>query len=857
MTWPRRALTALWLAAFFVCPLVFFTDLTRNPYASQIVLLHIAAAAAVALCAWSGAAEGEWSVPRTPVDASLAVWILVCAASWGWSYTHHVPFFRESMRTQGAAAGAFIAACMLAPFYFGALCARRGPCDREPVLSGGWPMFALVWGVLWTLHSSIITPAPALTLDGHLWDPYGGLLWIAGFAVVVMMSKRSSVHDFWRASLAVAFLSGAYGICQYFGLEMIWPRALNPYGGRSVSTFGNPNFVSSYIVVLLPVAFLYYLKARRWAERIAYAAVILAMEGCLLSSLTRSSWIGALVGLAVLFAWKPVRTLVASRRKVHAGMLALVAVLVLAWPHTSVQGPTPTVVGRVAELERIFESHPAEVYSPFYQRVLIWACAWQMGRENPALGKGWGVFEMFYPFYQGNLLARFDLFRTMRTHGNGAHNEILETWSQTGAVGVGVVFWIWLTFFICVRRWLLSGAIDEWGLSAAAGVAGMLADNLLNVSMHFAVPAFVFWWQAGVVMGLARPQGEAWRRWRLGRTPAIAAAALVAALCGGYGWWWVRQWNRDVHYFLGFKLLHAGRVPSAVDELDTAYSWNGREVNSDYELGNAYARSERYDRAVWAYGEALNSNSGYDEIYYNIGTLLTQRLAQPEKGLDYFRVAHWINPLMLEPYAALASYYMNHLDRDAAPAREVLAEGAHFFPNNAAILANLGYLYGIDHQDAKAIEFQSRALRLDPDLAVAEQNLRNVLTREGRSNDPILAELKSYHDLNAAIARKDFSDATLELARKVARTFPDALKPSLYAGNLEAVHGHPDLALAWLEPLTAKEPRNAALWQNVGEVYLRLGRRDDALRAYRSAVQFDPGNEAVRRRLDQLMSVPR
>src|SRR6185295_7431833 len=127
----------------------------------------------------------------------------------------------------------------------------------------------------------------------------------------------------------------------------------------------------------------------------------------------------------------------------------------------------------------------------------------------------------------------------------------------------------------------------DWAVAASAGVAGMLADNQLNVSLHFAVPAFVFWWQAGAAMGFAKPQGEpVWRLRFPGRAPAIAAALFVSGFCAIYAGWWFRQWNREAHYFLGFKLLHAGRIPGAIQELEAAYGWDPHEVNADYELGN-------------------------------------------------------------------------------------------------------------------------------------------------------------------------------------------------------------------------------------------------------------------------------
>ena len=60
----------LLVVCFFVCPLIFFTNLTRNPYITQITLMHGGIAFALALWAWSASGRSEgWLVPRLPPAA--------------------------------------------------------------------------------------------------------------------------------------------------------------------------------------------------------------------------------------------------------------------------------------------------------------------------------------------------------------------------------------------------------------------------------------------------------------------------------------------------------------------------------------------------------------------------------------------------------------------------------------------------------------------------------------------------------------------------------------------------------------------------------------------------------------------
>src|SRR5262245_41908572 len=104
-----RLLRVPLVVCLFVCPLLFFTNLTRNPYVTQICLLNIAVAAGAAFYflddAWS---NGALRLPRTPLDAPLWSWMAVCALSWTVAYLGHPVFFRPSIVAEGGRAFVFL-----------------------------------------------------------------------------------------------------------------------------------------------------------------------------------------------------------------------------------------------------------------------------------------------------------------------------------------------------------------------------------------------------------------------------------------------------------------------------------------------------------------------------------------------------------------------------------------------------------------------------------------------------------------------------------------------------------------------------------------------------------------------------
>ncbi|MEK7382839.1 MAG: O-antigen ligase family protein, partial [Elusimicrobiota bacterium] len=595
----------------FVCPLLFFTNLTRNPYITQIALLHAGVSLALAAWAWSESSRPDgWRLPRLPVAAPLALFLVFWGLSWLRAYFGHAEFYRSAIIAEGARAAVFLAVICVGAFVVAASIATQDDGSSDVAL-GSWIAFTLVWGLLWTAFPQARTRLAARPEDfwALAWDPYGALLWGLGLGGAFWLTKRGRVTDFLHLAFCAGFLASAYGVLQYFNVEVVWPNVLNPYGGRAVSTFGNPNFLSSYNVVLMPIVLALFIEERQAWRRVSYAALFLTLEAALLATLTRSSWMGALAGSAALMFSPRLRAQVRERPRQSGLLLAGIVALVALWPSSGIStGYTPTVLVRLTEAATTL--HHDGAYSPFHQRVLIWTCAWLMGSQAPLLGKGGGLFELFYPFYQGHLLHEIPFFRTMRTHANNSHNEILEVFSQTGLLGLGAFIAVWVVFFWAVWKWskVRPGREGLW-IGAAAGCAGMLTDNMLNVSLHFAVPAFMFWWAAGTVMGRGEREAAERRVWKAPITlRRFALAGLVAAVLGVV-WLQVRFWNREAFYFAGFKQVRQGNLPAATLDLERSRFWGPREVNALYELGNVYARSARPADAARAYREALDANA--------------------------------------------------------------------------------------------------------------------------------------------------------------------------------------------------------------------------------------------------------
>ncbi len=659
-----RGLRSLVVLLFTVCPILFFTDLTRNPYYTQIALLNIFVPAAWLLVLVQALRSRELIWVASDLDTPLLFLFGICLASWGASFIWHRPFVK-SIYSEGSRAFIFL------------------------------------------IVNTYLAYALALRSQDQTF--FKRLLWI---------------------TYAVSVFASVYAVAQYFGTEWFWPRNLNPYGSRPVGTFGNPNFLSSYLVLVIPVMVADYLSGATRLPRAFLFGGILCNLAALLATLTRSSWAGLGVALGV-FLWRsrPALSGKGNSRKLLWILLVAMGLLVWAWPKADTATYSETVFGRLAEVRRATK----ETYGPVSQRLLIWSSAWSMLEDHPILGKGWGSFELFYPFYQGPLLLE-EAFKTLRTHANNAHNEILEYASQTGLAGLGCVIWLWIVFLRNSLSISERNADSPWKMmpwALASGVAGMLADNLLNVSVHFAVPAFVFWWWVGSVF-LFDPAARKVHRWELRAPWRFGALVLAALVLIGFAGRSVCLWAGEVNFFRGFKLSKGGvDLVGAKRYLEEAHSWHRMEVNNNYELANVHARLAEKDQALRMYQEALDANAGYDEIYFNRATMHMQ-LGQADEAIRYYRICLAINPLSHEAYNALASLYLKDMTHYGEDTEKLYRQGTRAFPRDRDMWNNLGYLYTQQKQWQKAYDAYAKALEVDPAFELAQRNLQ-VVARQLRS----------------------------------------------------------------------------------------------------------------------------
>ncbi len=835
-----------------VCPLLFFTNLTRNPYYTQIVILNVGVAVCGIVWAVESFRRGEWRLPRFAFDAPLTAFLAAALISSALSLFIHASV-RPGLSFEVTRVWMFtLVNCVMVLFLPGLY---THPVGDSPPRLNIWSdiVMAAVWGSMWLGFHEMKNPDSVQLM----WDTYGAFLWGLAALYAVLRTRDGQATSYFHVIFSVCIVAGAYGILQYWGHDIIWNSPVQPYGGRPVSTFGNPNFLSSYLMMMCPIGVVFSLRAQR-AQRWGYGLVALVSGLGLLCTLTRSTYVGLFAALVV--------TLVVLYQKGEMKYLRPALIAVVAFVALIFIFPSTPVTGAQSPLARFTEIFAAAktgaAYAPWHQRILIWSSAWEMQKDYPLFGRGWGSFELFFPFFQGKFLLVPFLAR-WRTHANNAHNVLLEIWSQTGIVGVGMALWLFST--ILASGWMVvrRNATGAGKLVAGAllgGTVGMVVDNFFgNVSIFFAVPAFLFWWNVGALSNESRPAQI--RSGPLSDSVGRPLMVLFAVFCLAASAYNILRWEQEVWYFQGFKEAKTGNIQASIPSLEKAVSWFPGDVNTNYELGNSLSRwaralqqrnlteeAQRADmKALKAYQLAINANPGYDEIYFNLGVALSS-LGQLESAISRMEISLFINPVLHEVYASLGALNLK-LER-FQKAADVFKLGTLSFPDDKDLWNNYGYSLTKLKRNEEAFDAYKQAVTIDPTFDRGWANLAEAGKATGRQ-DPIVEVPGLIGGMEKLLKDKNFEGA-LKNARRVAEILPNSADSRLSVGNLLFYLGRREEAEKEMLQALKMKPDFAAAHANIGRLYALENKMPLAKEHLARAVEIDPNDTDTRRALEQL-----
>ena len=310
------------------------------------------------------------------------------------------------------------------------------------------------------------------------------------FALVVenVVATRRQAVVFTGVLVVSAGAVSLVGVMQYLlGVtgESSWvdSEMFSSITTRVYSTLQNPNMLAEYLVLVLPLGVALLLSVRGVSGRLWWLGCSALIGLCLILTLSRGGWVGALIAGAIFVVLINPRLLVL----VPFALVALYFVM------------PDTVIQRFTSIGDLGDSSTS-------YRVSIWMGSLAMLKDYwlCGIGPGTEAFNMVYPIY-GYAAA----------NAQHSHNLLLQLVSD-GGIWLLAVFLLMILAFtrqICVALSRSRDRRDRYFLAAVlAGIMGFLAQGMTDYSFYNYRVTLVFW----AMLGL----GAVWARVATEEVPA-------------------------------------------------------------------------------------------------------------------------------------------------------------------------------------------------------------------------------------------------------------------------------------------------------------------------------------------------
>ena len=409
-------------------------------------------------------------------------------------------------------------------------------------------------------------------------------------------------------------------------------------------SFGNPNLLSGYMVIALPVITGLLLANVNKVRKFLYITSIITILFVLYLCKSRGAWLalagGALTFLILLTMNNKRRLIMLVLSMLFAGTIIFSLFLV---PLTE---------------ELLLDVRP-----------FIWRGTVKMIKAHPVIGVGYGTYLINYPDYRSK-----EYFFYSHTLGkergwqaqdvtDHAHSEYLEIASETGLIGLTAFFSIIVIFFVLIIKALkdVKGAKERFILiGLASGVVSALIDNTVNISMRFVSSSIFFWFSMAASLAIiskspspppSPARGE-------GKTYINAGLVIVIFLLGliFYKTTCI-DFRASAYLMKGVKSRTSGEWQAAINHYKKAVSIDPYLLTAHYRLAFAYNEVGDLDKAIETYKGIGQIAPHYAKTEANIGKVYMKK-GMLNEALLYFEKAENLNPYDIDLLCNIGSLYM-------------------------------------------------------------------------------------------------------------------------------------------------------------------------------------------------------
>lgn len=671
--------------------------------------------------------------------------------------------------------------------------------------------------ILLFLFSQFLSTIFSLDTHTSFWGYYsrfnGGFLSLLTYVLLyyafVSNISKKQVLSYLLASIVSAVTVSLWGLPAHFGYDptcflfrgtfdvSCWTSAFQPKV-RIFSTLGQPDWLSAYLGVLVPLAIGVAMYLWEKQKKIFSLCVLLAtflFYVDFLFARSRGGFIGLAVGMLLFAAWYVWHTRLWTNLRVlkttYIFPLAILGILVI----TFFIGTAISQVDKfmLPGIMTAVQQHakPQKVVQPAPQpapmagelggtdsgkiRLFVWQGALETWLHYPVFGTGVETFAYAYYLFMPpghNLTSEFGYLY------NKAHNEYLNYLATTGTVGF-VTYMLMIGFFLwfAIKKLILdtgklkldketgnlkleksslktqsspnqspSSSIQPLIIGLIAAYISLLVSNFFGFSVVitniflFLIPAFVFLLQGQLnpKKALLLPKVQNPTSKIDSASPLQWIVSVIVVLVGLYFLYTlVVFWQADTHYALGQNYVNAQDYQNAYAPLHQAVQMRPGEPVFQDELS--------LDDAVLAaalFTQDKTATSTAQQLL-NESLVVSNNLTASNPNI----VTYWKTRVrVMYALSQIDPKYMN----DALTAVE---KAAILAPTDAKVSYNLGLIQGQTGHIEEAIQTLNKTIQLKKDYRDAYYALGLFYHAAGVSNSGVIT---SPEDAQKAIDEMHF-----------------------------------------------------------------------------------------------------
>ncbi len=685
-------------------------------------------------------------------------------------------------------------------------------------------------------------------------------------------TKNEFLLLLWSFVAATVYSIG-YAIIQKLGLDPIqWGMPV------FISTYGNANFFSAYLMCALPPLLAMCFAFRSWVVRGFAAVVLLAGIWCLYVAETRSAWLGFFAALFVFFCLQVLWGRLAAQ--LHRVLLGItVAAIVLTAVFAMLQSaiytgvlPMPTSGSKAYELMSMFKVSYGVEKGTNQVRIVMWMGAAKMWAEKPLLGQGIGTFRLMFPRFRPSYYHRWGV-----SHNTDyPHNEYIGVAADQGMLGLILFGWCWWAFFHATGRGIINARDPFWRhmlIGLVCAYIAHLTDNATSPHVRWPATAVAAYFVLGLgfvavrLMQNALPQVPRALPLTRNLNPLkyVAYGLMVVVFAfSAFCEWQVYKGELLMKQGEAYLQGAGGAVndsnrhiwQAALETFSEARRTNPFNHSVLYKLSYIHLQMGSPQQALDTYRALMAIAPHYAQIHYNVG-LVYQLLGKPFESLEQFALATRIednpnnqtllgstlmNPPLHEylratnrfPRIADAEFFdwtwhtynAHNFLRSRDPRHHALVQGEIDF-----------FRYHSRNRFARSFSLTGTAFGLNGDTKRQRYYYRRTLVWHPYESEALLRQAEF------ARATNDFSRYAESLTAIISNTSATEI------GGDNLVRNNYIMALNEIGRHVSQNQNNSQFWDLLAIGNLALGDLPKARDCARNALVINPGNTLAAERL--------